>query len=69
MAKDYKIKEEWEEYYQALESIRDSGIVNMFGAAPYLALMCDIDEDLAREVLTNWMHNYDELNKKYGWRD
>ena len=62
------IRPEWEQYYKTLEDIRKSGITNMFGAAPYLAAYEDIDERLARQVLTNWMHNYNELNKKYGWQ-
>lgn len=32
----YPIKQEWTKYYKALEVIRESGITNMFGAAPYL---------------------------------
>lgn len=65
----YEIKPEWKDYYNILESIRESGIVNMFGASPYLALYADISEDLAREVLSNWMHNYSKLNEMYGWRN
>ena len=30
----YPIKPEWTKYYKALEVIRESGITNMFGAAP-----------------------------------
>ena len=62
-----KINTEWFPYYEVLEYIRESGIVNMFGAAPYLAAYCDIDEKLARKVLANWMENYTELNKIFGW--
>ena len=62
------IKEEWMGYYKTLESIRKSGITNMFGAAPYLARLEGIDERLARQVLANWMSNYSELNKKFGWQ-
>lgn len=61
------IKKEWEEYYKTLEGIRRSGVTNMFGAAPYLMQLCDIDEKLAREVLVNWMQNYNELSKLYKW--
>ena len=63
------IKPEWNEYYQTLENIRKSGITNMFGAAPYLARIEGIDEKLARQVLSNWMQNYDALNKQFGWRN
>ena len=63
-----EIRKDWYEYYQALENIRVSGIVNMFGAAPYLAECCGIDEELARQVLLSWMHNYSELSERFKWR-
>ena len=63
-----EIIEDWDEDYQALEDIRVSGIVNMFGAAPYLAEYCGIDEELARQVLLSWMHNYSELSERFKWR-
>jgi len=63
----YPIKDEWEQYYNTLEAIRKSGITNMYGAAPYLAMAEDIDERLAGEILINWMHNYSELSKIYNW--
>ena len=63
------INPEWNDYYNTLEAIRKSGITNMWGAAPYLAKLEDIDEKLATKVLLNWMHNYSELNKKFGWRN
>ncbi len=66
----YPIKEEWEEYYKTLEAIRRTGVVNMFGATPYLkACYGMLKEDEAKEILCNWMHNYDKLNEKYGWRN
>jgi len=40
----------------------------MWGAAPYLEQACGITNSLAEEVLVNWIHNYDELAKKYNWR-
>lgn len=64
----HPIKEEWMDYYQTLEDIRQSGICNMFGASPYLAEIADIDEDLATEVLLSWMENYGELNERFGWQ-
>lgn len=64
----HPINDEWNDYYETLEAIRKSGIVNMFGAAPYLAKHCGIDEDLAEEVLISWMNNYNELSEKFSWR-
>lgn len=64
------IREEWEQYYRVLEAIRESGITNMFGAAPYLKEFCpELSHKEAQAVLVNWMRNYDELSKKYGWRE
>jgi hypothetical protein len=65
----YPIKEEWEAYYKVLEAIRQSGITNMFGAAPVLKEFCpELSHEESKEILCNWMTNYDELNEKYGWQ-
>lgn len=65
----YPIREEWEEYYKVLEGIRRTGVCNMWGASPYLKEFCpELSETLAQAVLVNWIHNYDKLNAKYGWR-
>ncbi len=65
----HQIKEEWEDYYNILEAIRKSGVTNMFGAAPYLREFCpELSREEAKEILSNWMRNYDELNKKYCWQ-
>ena len=64
-----KIREDWEDYYKTLEAIRRTGVVNMYGAAPYLReCFPKLSKDDANEILVNWMRNYNELNKKYGWR-
>lgn len=69
MNEKYPIKEEWEVYYNVLESIRESGITNMFGSAPYLKEFCpELSRTEANEILCNWIHNYSALNEKYGWR-
>ena len=66
---NYPIKDEWEDYYQLLETIRQSGITNMYGAAPYLKeFYPELSIKEAQNILVNWMKNYDELNKKYSWR-
>lgn len=63
------IKEEWEQYYQMLEAIRKSGVTNMFGAAPYLReFYPELSREESNKILSNWMTNYDELNKKYCWQ-
>ena len=45
-------------YWIFLEELRRSGVVNMFGAAPYLADEFDLDEREARRILADWMNNY-----------
>jgi hypothetical protein len=66
----YPIKEEWEEYYKVLEGIRRIGVCNMWGASVYLKEFCpELGEELSKEILVNWIHNYNALNEKYGWRD
>ena len=52
---------DWNEYYVFLEMLRKTGVTNMFGATPYLVEHYDLDKRVAREVLTSWMQNYDEL--------
>lgn len=61
------INKDWYSYYETLEDIRKSGITNMFGASPYLATLCEIDEKLAQKVLINWMENYSELSEIFNW--
>lgn len=66
----YPIREEWEEYYKVLEGIRRTGVCNMWGASVYLKEFCpELSEKLAQAILVNWITNYDELNKKYGFRN
>ena len=65
----YPIKQEWTKYYNALEVIRESGITNMFGAAPYLReVFPELSRIESNEVLCNWMENYNTLSEMYGWR-
>jgi hypothetical protein len=48
-----------------LNNLRDSGVTNMFGAAPYLQKEFGIDQKSARQVLANWMQSFSEnLNYK-----
>jgi len=55
----------WKDYYQFLEDLRDSGVVNMYGARPYLAeYMAEVSPNSVvspATVLASWMKNYDAL--------
>ena len=69
MENEYPIREDWEEYYKVLEGIRRTGVTNMFGASPYLKEFCpELSQKEANEILCNWIHNYNELAKKYNFR-
>ena len=48
------------EYFRYLDELRDSGLTNMFGAAPHLMNafpFSDIRE--ARQILSAWMDTFD----------
>lgn len=47
-----------EEYFAYLEALRDSGVTNMFGAAPYLVSEFGLDKHEARMVLSRWMKSF-----------
>ena len=65
---DYSINENHIEYYQFLEELRKSGTTNMFGATPYLVKAFKLKPKKAGEILKEWMHCYEELNKRFGWQ-
>ena len=45
-------------YWIYLENLRRSGETNMYGATPYLQEEFGLSKSKAREVLTDWMRNY-----------
>ena len=45
-------------YFVYLESLRDSGVTNMFGAAPFLQHQFGLSKQEAKEVLLEWMNSY-----------
>ena len=47
-----------EVYFEYLDTLRESGITNMFGAAPYLMNEFGMDKYQARDALLDWMSNY-----------
>ena len=46
-------------YWIYLENLRRSGIMNMYGAAPFLEDEFGISHEEAVKILVAWMHNYD----------
>ena len=47
-------------YWIYLEEIRRSGVTNMFGAIPYLQNRFGLSHKQARDVLAEWMINYNQ---------
>ena len=45
-------------YWVYLENLRRSGVCNMFGATPYIMDEFDVDKNEARDILIDWMNNY-----------
>ena len=57
--------DEKENIFNYLEDLRDSGQINMFGAAPYVAEAFGINKYQAREILSEWMNNYESMEKRW----
>ena len=41
-----------------LEHLRRSGVVNMYGAAPYVENEFDVSREEAQTIVADWMRNY-----------
>jgi len=54
-----------EKYYLYLDDLRESGVANMFGAAPYLqAAFPELSQREAMNILIDWMKTFGERQKK-----
>lgn len=49
-----------DEVFLTLDRIRDSGKINMFGAAPYIEGWFGLKKSEARFLLGEWMRTFDE---------
>ena len=45
-------------YFAYLNALRESGITNMFGAAPYLQDAFNLSRAEARDILLKWMESF-----------
>ncbi|MBR5823781.1 MAG: hypothetical protein IKY67_06530 [Paludibacteraceae bacterium] len=54
------------EYWIFLEELRRSGETNMYGAAHYLVAAFEVTHDEAREILVDWMNNYNPKDYEGG---
>ena len=46
------------EYKEFLDDLRESGVTNMFGAAPYLEEEFGLEKREARAILSQWMREF-----------
>jgi len=51
-------KQEQVNYF--LDALRDSGAINMFGAAPYIVEEFGVSRNEAKQLLLNWMQTFGE---------
>ena len=49
---------EKQEFFDYLDTLRETGVVNMFGAAPVLQEAFDMTRADARAILKEWMETY-----------
>lgn len=65
------ITQEWidnnREAISYLFKLQQSGRTNMFGAVQYMVAELGIDRIEARDILTEWMTNYDKLSAEFGY--
>lgn len=54
------MKYEFEEYFDFLDDLRESGVTNMFGATPYLIEEFGVDRPTARKILAEWIYSFSE---------
>jgi hypothetical protein len=47
-----------EEMFEYLDTLRETGVTNMFGAGVYLQQAFGVDRREAKSVLTEWMKTY-----------
>ena len=52
--------EKYFEEFEYLNTLRESGVTNMFGSSPYLQQAFGIDKSEAKTILALWMKSFEE---------
>jgi hypothetical protein len=52
-------KENYIEYFEFFDNLRESGITNMYGAGPFLAEEFNLSKKKSTEILLKWMETFD----------
>lgn len=58
-----KTTEQEKEAMEFLNLLRNTGVTNMFGSAPYVQEEFGIDKNEARRLVSLWMSNFNEEGK------
>lgn len=53
-----------DQYFEFLDSLRESGATNMFGAAPYLQDAFGLDRYEAKDILLEWMQTFSQRQQE-----
>lgn len=53
-----------QEYFDYLDALRESGVTNMWGAAPYLVQAFGLSRQDARDILLEWIDSFSERHKE-----
>jgi hypothetical protein len=53
-----------ESVFKYLDSLRESAVVNMFGAAPYVASKFDLEKEESQDLLVKWMDSFSERHSE-----
>lgn len=51
------------EYFETLDSLRDSGAINMFGAPQWLQENFDLDRNTAKAVFIAWTESFSNRDR------
>lgn len=57
-AKTFSAKR-WAQFFDFLDELRESGVTNMFGSAPYVMEAFSLGRDDASHVVGRWMKTFD----------
>jgi len=53
-----------EDVFRYLNALRKSGMVNMFGAAPFIQDTFGLDRHSAQTLLQEWMENFEDESEE-----
>ena len=50
----------WETYFEYLDTLKESGVTNMFGSVPYIQNQFGVPEPQAKKIFKAWWETFDE---------